>query len=162
MFTLSPTCSSNTGELFAIMAAVGIAADLGQKRSHDSDTPRRIIIFSDCAPSLNAIRRDHAIPRSVKKCANGGGLMVKLAEKSLEISRSGVQLELRWVPGHSGNQGNQRAHILARRAAKARYKKAPLAFVAVLRAGGTKMREVVMDSWEHQKKRELESHSNTP
>jgi ribonuclease HI len=70
--------------------------------------------------------------------------MVRLAEKYLEIYHAGVQVELRWVPGHSGNHGNQRAHILARRAAKSGYKKAPPACVAVLRASGMRMREIVM------------------
>ncbi|KAL2838276.1 hypothetical protein BJY01DRAFT_220075 [Aspergillus pseudoustus] len=118
-FSLPSKCSSKSGELFPIMGAVIIAADIVQKRCHDSKTPRRIIIFSDCTQALQAIRANKRNPRCAKMAASCGILLVKLAEKSLEINRSGILLELRCVPGHSGNPGNRRAHVLARRAAKA-------------------------------------------
>lgn len=74
----------------------------------DLDIPRRIIILPDYREILRYIEKFLETQDTADEA------MAILAEKSLKIRCLGVQLDLRWVPGHSEGLGNNRANDLAR------------------------------------------------
>ncbi|RBA09118.1 hypothetical protein FPRO05_06255 [Fusarium proliferatum] len=96
-------------ELIAIVGALEAAISIvsQQSKSHI----RRVAIFSDS--------RDEAIPRcSEIRHFPTPPLDSLVRQRSHELAQLGVALSLIWFPGHSGIEGNYRAHNIAHRMAK--------------------------------------------
>jgi ribonuclease HI len=107
-FGLARVRSSNLAELFAIKAALEMAAEFAQK----DHRWRKMTIFSDCQAALTEISR---FPYATNIAENIVSSFIKAA---LLLYKLGVRLEVRWVPGHKKVPGNVRADSLAKRARK--------------------------------------------
>ncbi|KAF5571754.1 hypothetical protein FPHYL_194 [Fusarium phyllophilum] len=96
-------------ELIAIAGALEVAISIVSQQSNSHI--RRVAIFSDSGAE--------AIPR----CSEIRHFPIPpidslVRQRSHELVRLGVALSLVWVPGHSGIEGNCRAHNIAHRMAK--------------------------------------------
>ncbi|KAF5582981.1 tick transposon [Fusarium pseudocircinatum] len=96
-------------ELMAIAGALEAAISIVSQQSNSHI--RRVAIFSDSGVE--------AIPR----CSEIWHFPIPpidslVRQRSHELVRLGVALSLIWVPGHSGIEGNSRAHNIAHRMAK--------------------------------------------
>lgn len=89
-------------EILAIEAALGIAKTTVQRSEAGGIT--RVTVFSDAQPALDAIGKPR---RAHTDCFARG------AAYSTALAAMGVELELRWVPGHCGVEGNERADKVA-------------------------------------------------
>ncbi|KAF5724076.1 reverse transcriptase [Fusarium mundagurra] len=96
-------------ELMAIAGALEAAISIVSQQSNSH--LRRVAIFSDSGaeaiPRCSEIRHFPIPP-----------LDSLVRRRSHELVRLGVALSLIWVPGHSGIEGNHRAHNIAHRMAK--------------------------------------------
>ncbi|KAL7908619.1 hypothetical protein GGI35DRAFT_407618 [Trichoderma velutinum] len=111
-------------ELAAIAHALTIAMaeralylDDNKKHSNGKAMWSKVTIFSDCTHALEKIRklRESAIADARLLC---DPLMRQIMAISQYFCYNGVQVELRWVPGHSRVEGNERADAAARYAAE--------------------------------------------
>ncbi|KAF7160686.1 hypothetical protein CNMCM5623_006311 [Aspergillus felis] len=107
-FGLARVHSSNSAELFAIKAALDVAAEIAQKRNHC----RKMTIFSDSQAALTEISK---FPYATRTAENIVSSFIKAA---LLLYKLGIRLEVRWVPGHNSVPGNVAADSLAKRARK--------------------------------------------
>lgn len=89
-------------EILAIEAALGIAKTTVQRSEAGGIT--RVTVFSDAQPALDAIGKPR---RAHTDCFARG------AAYSTALAAMGVELEVRWVPGHCGVEGNERADKVA-------------------------------------------------
>lgn len=89
-------------EILAIEAALGIAKTTVQRNG--AGTITRVTVFSDAQPALDAIGKPRV--RHTDCFARG-------AAYSAALSGMGVEVEVRWVPGHCGVEGNERADAVA-------------------------------------------------
>lgn len=87
-------------EILAIEAALGIAKTTVQR----SRGITRVTVFSDAQPALDAIGKPRV--RHTDCFARG-------AAYSAALAGMGVEVEVRWVPGHCGVEGNERADAVA-------------------------------------------------
>lgn len=90
-------------EILAIEAALGIAKTAVQRSCSGAIT--RVTVFSDARPALDAIGKPR---RAHTDCFARG------AAYSVALAGMGVEVEVRWVPGHCGVEGNERADAVAR------------------------------------------------
>jgi ribonuclease HI len=74
-----------------------------------SEGVQKIIIFTDSQAALNRIHRTEPGPGQTWASA--------IIRSTEEIYRQNIQLEFRWVPGHSGIEDNETADQLAKDAA---------------------------------------------
>ncbi|GIJ98524.1 hypothetical protein Aspvir_000641 [Aspergillus viridinutans] len=107
-FGLARVHSSNLAELFAIKAALDVAAEIAQKRNDW----RKMTIFTDSQAALTEISK---FPYATSIAENIVSSFIKAA---LLLYKLGIRLEVRWVPGHNSVPGNVRADSLAKRARK--------------------------------------------
>lgn len=75
-----------------------------------------MVVFSDCQEALNRVNelRQHTFS---EEWLHSDSVIRKLITRSQYFGRLGVSVELRWVPAHSGVEGNIRADTAARSAA---------------------------------------------
>lgn len=116
VFPLPRESDAFTAEMAAI--AEGLAVALSQTLANPTKI-HKVVIFSDCREALsriNELRQRtlseewlHGEPNSVLR---------KLITRSQYFCRIGISIELRWVPSHSGVEGNIRADRAARSAAE--------------------------------------------
>lgn len=107
-FGLARVHSSNLAELFAIQAALEMAADFARKHNRW----RKMTIFTDSQAALMEISK---FPYATNIAEN---IVSSFIEAALLLYKLGVRLEVRWVPGHKRVPGNVRADSLAKRARK--------------------------------------------
>jgi ribonuclease HI len=107
-FGLARVHSSNLAELFAIKAALEVAAEIAQK--HNS--LRKLTIFTDSQAALTEISK---FPYATSVAENIVSSFIKAA---LLLYKLCIRLEVRWVPGHKRVPGNVAADSLAKRARK--------------------------------------------
>jgi ribonuclease HI len=109
----SSTCSILTAEIAAITAALDYVQE-----SFDPDwwefppsvTRLQVVILSDSQLALGAIQ----VANSAK---SGRSLLRRIAESFFAPQKKDIDIEFRWVPGHSGVCGNTQADEAARGAA---------------------------------------------
>ncbi|KAK0743375.1 hypothetical protein B0T18DRAFT_392163 [Schizothecium vesticola] len=89
-------------EILAIEAALGIAKTTVQRSRGEAIT--RVTVFSDAQPALDAIAK----PRRTRADHFARG-----AAYSAALGAMGAAVELRWVPGHCGVEGNAKADAVA-------------------------------------------------
>lgn len=77
----------------------------------------KVIIFTD---STSALQKIDKLRKSVvaEDRLRDDAVVRKIITRSQYLRRIGIPLELRWVPGHSRVEGNTRADVAARLAAK--------------------------------------------
>ncbi|KAJ9156923.1 hypothetical protein NKR19_g4014 [Coniochaeta hoffmannii] len=105
-------------ETMAVEVAVGIAlGEVDKSREPNSHrTPiRKVTVFTDSQSALASLR--------VRKPSGGPGGGRPIEGYAARLAAQGVGVELRWVPGHGGVEGNERADGLALLAS--RYAPAP-------------------------------------
>ena len=79
---------------------------------------RKVVIFSDCKAALmrvNELRQRTFSEEWLRSDVNS--VLRKLVTRSQYFGKLGISVELRWVPAHSGVEGNIRADRAARSAA---------------------------------------------
>ncbi|XP_044597530.1 uncharacterized protein LOC123274105 [Cotesia glomerata] len=99
---LGDTASIFQTEVYAIWACVEHIKKLNQRNKH-------IYICSDSCAALRALEQIEVSSRLVRSCMN---LLDELARYN--------RVKLLWIPGHSGNAGNDRANELAKAGARKR------------------------------------------
>ncbi|KAG2011074.1 hypothetical protein GB937_007393 [Aspergillus fischeri] len=107
-FGLAKVHSSNLAELFAIKAALEVAAEIAQEHN----CLRKMTIFTDSQAALMEISK---FPYATSIAENIVSSFIKAA---LLLYKLGIRLEVRWVPGHKRVPGNVAADSLAKRARK--------------------------------------------
>lgn len=125
-FALPNEPCSTLAELFAIAQGLAVATEeVMVLRSQDSIGPGRmatdhsVVIFSDSTSALEQVGklRENGAVTNAQVISNP--IIRKLITRSQYLHRTGVHLELRWIPGHSGVEGNLYADAAALQAAKA-------------------------------------------
>lgn len=89
-------------ETLAVEVAVGIAAgEVSQSRDPAAVPVRKVTVFTDSQNALVYLHQQQGVGRS------------PIAGYAERLGQQGVDVELRWVPGHGGVVGNERADRLA-------------------------------------------------
>lgn len=113
-------------EEFAIAEALAVAVPWAIRAKDRSELQIEVIhetlslvIFTDCERALWKLvkHKGVAFPRSQLQ---GNAVYRKIVTRSQYLGNLGVQVQLRWIPGHTNIMGNERAHQRARYAAKHR------------------------------------------
>lgn len=115
VFSLPPESDTFAAETAAI--AEGLAVALSQTLTQPTDVCK-VVIFSDCQEALSRVDelRQHTFSEEWL-CSEINSVLRKLITRSQYFSKLGISVELRWVPAHSGVEGNVRADRAARSAA---------------------------------------------
>jgi ribonuclease HI len=71
---------------------------------------KRVIVFSDSQAALKRIRTD--------KIGPGQTLAKEIIAQATKLVESDIRIILRWVPSHIGIKGNEKADIIAKKAAE--------------------------------------------
>lgn len=79
----------------------------------------KVIIFTDSQRALTMVDKLRGEKFVAEDQVRSHPIIRKIITRSQYLHRIGIHLELRWVPGHSGVEGNDRADAAAQRAAKA-------------------------------------------
>lgn len=93
--------SSREAELRAILLAL---TEHAGKHPSTLGPPERIIIYTDSMDAIRALGSRKTTSRTVRRIKKFIG----------ECQQSGLQYQIRWVPGHEGIEGNEEAHRIAR------------------------------------------------
>ncbi|KAF2874825.1 hypothetical protein BDV95DRAFT_603617 [Massariosphaeria phaeospora] len=96
---------SYEGEFIAILEAFRLAHELALAGAFD-----RLVIFSDCQSVLKALAKNKGFP-----VMSSPALVYDMYCYAYALYGAGIEVELRWVPGHAGVGGNVRADKLAQR-----------------------------------------------
>lgn len=78
----------------------------------------KVTIFTDSQRALTTVDKLRGEKFIADDRVRSNPITRKFITRSQYLRRIGVHLELRWVPGHSGVEGNVRADVAARKAAK--------------------------------------------
>lgn len=116
-FNLADGHNSKRAEMAAL--AEGLAIALSQivllASSHQAGRSR-VIIFTDCQQAMNRIERFRRESLGEGRLRSDP-IVRKLVTRSQFLCGLGVEVEIRWVPSHSGVEGNVRADAAAQSAA---------------------------------------------
>lgn len=116
VFSLPRESDTLAAEMAAI--AEGMAVALSQTLTQPADV-RRVVVLSDCQEALSRINElRHRTFSEEWLCSELNLVLRKLITRSQYFSQLGISVELRWVPAHSGVEGNVRADRAARSAAQ--------------------------------------------
>lgn len=116
-FNFADGHKSKSTETAAI--AEGLAIALSQVLSLDRDQRKsigRVIIFTDCQAAMFQIEKFRCNSLAERRLRSDP-IVRKLVTRSQYLRGLGVEVEIRWVPAHSGVEGNVRADAAARSAA---------------------------------------------
>lgn len=116
VFSLPPNSDASTAEMVAI--SEGLAVALSQILIQTTSGVRKVVIFSDCQEALTCLNglRQHTFSEEWLR-DDLNAVLRKIITRSQYFGKLGISIELRWVPAHSGVQGNKRADTAARSAA---------------------------------------------
>lgn len=124
-FAISKERNSHKAELFAIAQGAAVAIELIKRLKRQNSrcsgkkaTSYRVTIFSDCQSALGQMKHLWEKNSDVKAQLCSDPNICKLIMRSQSLHQIGVHLELCWVPGHLGVEGNVRADEAAQQAAK--------------------------------------------
>jgi ribonuclease HI len=109
----SSTCGILTAEIAAIAAALDYVRESFEPDSRERPllaVRLRVAIFSDSQLALGAIQ-------AANSAKSGRSLLRRIAESFSALQKKDIDIEFRWVPGHSGVCGNTQADEAAREAA---------------------------------------------
>lgn len=116
VFSLPPESDTFAAEMAAI--AEGLAVALSQTLTQPTDVCK-VLIFSDCQEALNSLNELRQRTFSEEWLRSElNSVLRKLIIRSQYFRKLGISVELRWVPAHSGVEGNIRADRAARSAAQ--------------------------------------------
>lgn len=116
-FNFSDGHKSKSTEMAAI--AEGLAIALTQVLLLDIDQRKsigRVIIFTDCQAAMFRMEKFRCNSLAERRLRSDP-IVRKLVTRSQYLRGLGVEVEIRWVPAHSGVEGNVRADFAARSAA---------------------------------------------
>lgn len=115
VFPLPLKSDASTAEMAAI--SEGLAVALSQTLIRPAGV-RKVVIFSDSQEALSRVNelRQHTFSQEWLR-DKPNSVLRKLITRSQYFGRLGISVELRWVPAHSGVEGNERADAAARSAA---------------------------------------------
>lgn len=116
VFPLGQESDAFTAEMAAI--AEGLAVALSKTLTTPTKI-HKVVIFSDCREALsrvNELRQREFSEEWLRSEVNS--VLRKLITRAQYFCRIGISIELRWVPAHSGVEGNIRADRAARSAAE--------------------------------------------
>ncbi|KAL3477792.1 hypothetical protein BJX99DRAFT_225738 [Aspergillus californicus] len=101
-FALPSTCKSGEAELHGVDQALQLATD---RATHDNSFKKKIVILTDCTEALqqvaNCLRKYEPASKTAKAACN----------KIRLLRQKGIEIELRWVPAHMGQNGCQGNHL---------------------------------------------------
>ncbi|XP_043195854.1 uncharacterized protein LOC122367106 [Amphibalanus amphitrite] len=126
-------CSSYRAELVALNAA------LEYLRQHPAHTEDPVVV---CTDSQAALRRLQEGPS-----AQSSPLAIAIWDSLLELSSSGRQVLLQWIPSHCGIPGNERADQLAKDASTLPQEDVPVDVTTVYRAAARLARARTTSQW---------------
>ncbi|KAL1872064.1 hypothetical protein Daus18300_004433 [Diaporthe australafricana] len=118
LFGLGVTAENRSIEagLLAVAECLAIAAT-EMARAKDQATSRKVTIFTDCRAAMDKIDKFRHVGLTEQQL-RGIPIRRKLITRSQYLSRHlGVDVELRWVPRHSGAEGSRNAEAAAQKAA---------------------------------------------
>jgi ribonuclease HI len=115
VFPLPSKSDASTAEMAAI--SEGLAVALSQTLIQPAGI-RKVVIFSDSQEALGRVNklRQHTFSEEWLR-GELNSVLRKLITRSQYFGKLGISVELRWVPAHSGVEGNTRADTAARSAA---------------------------------------------
>jgi hypothetical protein len=105
-------------EAYAVAKALEVALDQCRDQK-DGQVPKIVVIYSDNLEALRLFDQFRLTLVKLRRQIPNGETLIGpgiLAAKSLKDL--GIEVELRYVPGHSGVAGNMMAHRAARRGAR--------------------------------------------
>ncbi|TGO43518.1 hypothetical protein BHYA_0001g01470 [Botrytis hyacinthi] len=104
-------------EMYAIVRALEMGWDMCRNQGAERK-PSKIVIYSDCSGALGLFDQFRNSLKRLGKLTYAEQLIVPgiIASEALNVLE--VEVELRYVPAHSGVQGNVRAHRAAKVARK--------------------------------------------
>lgn len=115
VFSLPRESDTFAAEMAAI--AEGLAVALSQTLTQPADVCK-VVVFSDCQEALSRVNElRHRTFSEEWLQSERNSVLRKLITRSQYFCKLGISVELRWVPAHSGVEGNIRADRAARSAA---------------------------------------------
>ncbi|TGO66440.1 hypothetical protein BOTNAR_0061g00420 [Botryotinia narcissicola] len=100
-------------EMYAIVRALEIGWDMCRNQGVERK-PSKIVIYSDCSDALRRFYQFRNSLKRLEKLPNAEQLIVPGIIASEALSLLEVEVELRYVPAHSGVEGNVRADRAAK------------------------------------------------
>jgi len=102
----------HAAELIAIHQAAEIIDEETPGETSDGiDVEKTVTVVSDSQTALRAI----ANPTS----KSGQGIVRQILQQVKALRKRRIKVRLHWIPGHSGNEGNETADLLAKQAVNA-------------------------------------------
>lgn len=110
--------TTGEAEFFAIAEAMRLAVEMVRDRTKRSghNQPDQVVIYTDSQTSLVWISRYHHFSLSARYRVARQRELAILKQRARALTKMGVNLELRYVPGHANVEGNVMADFFAKRA----------------------------------------------
>lgn len=116
-FCFADGLKSKITEMAAIAEGLAIALSQILLSSNGQRMEKaKVVIFADCQAAIHHVNKFQRTSPSEGRVYNDP-IVRKLVTRSQYLRSLGVEIEIRWVPGHSGVEGNIRADAAARSAA---------------------------------------------
>ena len=132
------------------MWGISEAFKIAEQKAQDIRQPWVISIFCDSKTVINHL----------KECdsAAGQALKMQIYQKAKKLIQQGHEISVRWVPGHSGIEGNERADKAAKEAAIGeRVRTAKWSSLTHIKRQIIEEKKLQISMWHEQKKKERES-----